>query len=208
MLAEDLEPLGVFDPKATFPLKAPTIGKSCDLRFPTDDEWKERQRKIRFVNIPAGPNASRSETQGEEQASHELFQKIRIDKGEDFDEAEATKMVDALTRCDVLDSALDGGKFYARMRLIGGVEAIHILNIPSERQIRQYRRELADRVSRGRSGRIETTINLAAGERLYDAIVNGPKGYADGASIPVQHKSRAVGELIAALDDLEADDPM
>lgn len=208
-MIENLEPVGLFDPRAVFPLKdTERIKKSCDLRFPTDDEWRARQRKIRSIQIPAGPQQSRTETQGYDEANLDLFNTIRQDKeGEAFDEAEASRMIESLTRCNVLEAGLVDDKFVCRLLLLAGVEVVHILRIPSEKQIRTYQRAVLDTVTKGRRGQVETRLNLGAGERLYDDAKAEARGYADGAAVPLDHKATVATELVLSLEELEVSDP-
>lgn len=204
---ENLEPVGVFDPRAVFPLKDSRIRKSCDLRFPTDAEWRERSRKICFVTTPSGHDRSRTEETGEDAANLALFQSIRQDQGEPFDESEASRMIESITRCTVLESGLVDDRFAVRLLLFSRMEVVHLVKIPSAKQERTYRREVLNRETVGRHGRVESRINPAAGEKLYDALEPEARGYAEGASVPLLHKTTVIGELMQALEELEAADP-
>src|SRR5271157_5558530 len=68
--------------------------KSCEVRFPSDEEWCSWARQQRTVRHFLGRGKSQSEDVDLPKINAELFSKIRTDKdGPVFDEAEAGMVI-------------------------------------------------------------------------------------------------------------------
>src|SRR6204780_3415419 len=82
---------------ATKPFVVPILSggeKSCEVRFPTDEEWCAWARAQRTVRHFLGRGKSHSEDVDLLKINAELFAKIRTDKdGPEFDDAEAGMVV-------------------------------------------------------------------------------------------------------------------
>src|SRR5208282_5229061 len=77
--------------------------KSCEVRFPSDEEWCAWARAQRTVRHFLGRGKSQSEDVDLPKINAELFAKIRTDKDGDaeFDDAEAGMVIGRIERCAV-----------------------------------------------------------------------------------------------------------
>ena len=179
-------------------LRAPGGLKTVRVRFPTDDEWAERQRRRKVIVKQLGRGISETTIPSGEEIDAALLAKIRADdKGPDVDPFEAQKIIEQLSQCDVDDVVLTGDSFRVSLRVPGATPAI-LLNMPSAKDVNDYRRSFA-RVLDLPYGRQELSINLRAAGDLYKRLVQTTEGYAGDA--PIIHQAVAVK---AAIDALEA----
>ena len=90
----------VFD--AAKPFVVPILSggeKSCEVKFPTDDQWCAWARAQRTVRRFLGRGKSQSEDLDLPKINAELFTKIRTDKdGPVFDDAEAGMVIGRIER--------------------------------------------------------------------------------------------------------------
>ena len=83
--------------------------KSCEVRFPSDDEWCAWARAQRTVRHFLGRGKSQSEDVDLPKINAELFAKIRTDKdGPEFDDAEAGMVIGRIERCAVASVEREG----------------------------------------------------------------------------------------------------
>jgi hypothetical protein len=177
-------------------LKTPQGAKDVVVEFPSDEQWKARASKIKIVSKSLGRGKSTSEATKPERANAELFDQIvKIDV--ELDEFEKSQIVERLSRCEVTDSSYTGAGYEITLKVPGG-EAKHTLNMPSAKQVNEYRR-LATRMVSGQHGMTEFTVNLGAGESLYNAVAVKADGY--GGPVPVVHKCVVISEVLHLLED-------
>ena len=70
-----------------------------------------------------------------------LFNRVRIDKGPEFDEAEAAKAIGLLTRQRVTKCEREGETYRVTLVTVFG-ETQHVVNIPFEKDLAVYRRNV------------------------------------------------------------------
>src|SRR5215831_14558732 len=85
--------------------------KTVRVRFPSDDEWAERQRRRKVIikNLGRGVSETTVENGGEIDAA--LLAKIRTEEELELDAYESQKVIDQLGTCDVDDAVHAGDSF-------------------------------------------------------------------------------------------------
>ena len=161
-------------------LRAPAGVKTVRLRFPSDDEWTERQRRRKVIIKQLGRGISETV----------------VPNSEDVDAFEASRIIEQLSQADVDDVVQVGDGFRVTMRVLGGTVS-HVLRMPSAKDVFEYRRGFA-RVLDLPYNRQELIINLAPAAALYKKLVESTEGYA--GDVPVIHQAVAVKAAIDALD--------
>ena len=183
-------------------LRGPDGTKSIRVRFPSDDEWVERQRRRKVIVKSLGRNVSETLIPNREDVDAALLAKIRSEDQPDVDAFEAQKIIEQLATCEVDDVVPVGDAFRVTLRVLGATTA-HLLKMPSQKDVGAYRQGFA-RILDLPYGRQEFTINLRAAGDLYKAIIETTEGYA--ADVPVIHQAVAVKAAVDALDMTFAED--
>ena len=197
----------MFDParQAEIQLRSAEGTKTIKVRFPTDEEWIERQRKRKVIIKQLGRGVSETTIPNAEEVDAALFRKIRLDEGDDVDAYEASRIIEQLSLAEVDDVVPEGAGFRVLLRVPGGTTA-HVLRMPSAKDVIEYRRGFA-RILDLPFNRQELTVNLAAAGALYQKLIHATDGYAGAA--PIIHQAVAVKAAIDALDGMfqETGDP-
>ena len=171
--------------------------KTVTVRFPTDEEWVERQRRRKIIIKQLGRGISETVVPGSEDADAELLAKLRVGDGPEVDAFEASRILEQLAQADVDDVIPEAGAFRVLVRVPGGITA-HVLRMPSAKDVIEYRRAFA-RILDLPFNKQELTVNPAAAGELYKKLCQGTEGYT--GAVPVIHQAVAVK---AAIDALEA----
>lgn len=179
----------------TVNLRTPEGVKTIRLRFPSDEDWIERQRRRKVIIKQLGRGVSETIISGGEDADAALLAKIREGDGE-VDPFEANRIVEQLSQAEVDDVVQTGDSFRVALRVLGGT-VTHLLKMPSAKDVFEYRRGFA-RVLDLPYNRQELTINLGAAGALYKKLITATEGYAGEA--PIIHQAVAVKAAIDALD--------
>jgi hypothetical protein len=177
-------------------LRGPGGLKTVRVRFPSDDEWAERQRRRKVIVKQLGRGVSETTIPNGEEIDAALLAKVRAEEEPEVDAFEAQKVIEQLAICDVDDVEMAGDAFRVSLRVLGGA-AVIVLKMPSAKDVNEYRRGFA-RVLDLPFNRQELTINLRAAGDLYKKLVESTEGYAGDA--PVIHQAVAVKAAIDALD--------
>jgi hypothetical protein len=183
-------------------LRAPGGVKTVRVRFPSDDEWIERQRRRKVVIKQLGRGVSETIVGNGEDVDVALVAKIRSDPAPEIDAFEAVKVVEQLSAAEVDDVVSEGDSFRVTTRVLGGSTS-HVLNMPSAKDVFDYRRGFA-RVLDLPFGKQELTINIAPAGVLYKKLVSSSLGYA--GDVPIIHQAVAVKAAIDAMDNAFAED--
>jgi hypothetical protein len=192
-----MEPV-VFD--ATRPvamqLRTPTGVKTVRVRFPSDNDWTERQRRRKVLIKNLGRGISETTVPSSEEVDVALLAKIRVEEGPEVDAFEASRIIEQLSQAEVDDVVQAGDAFRVTLRVLGGT-VTHLLKMPSAKDVFDYRRGFA-RVLDLPYNRQELTINLAAAGTLYKKLITATEGYA--GEVPIIHQAVALKAAIDALD--------
>src|SRR5512142_2912003 len=177
-------------------LRGPDGVKTIRVRFPSDDEWVERQRRRKVIVKNLGRQVSETLIPNNEDIDAALLAKVRTEEAPEVDAFESQKVIEQLATCDVDDVVLVGDSFRVVLRVLGGT-VTHLLKMPSAKDVNTYRRGFA-RVLDLPFNRQELTINVRAAADLWGKIVEATQGYA--GDVPLIHKAVAVKAAIDALD--------
>ncbi len=178
-------------------LRTPEGLKTIRVRFPTDSEWTERQRRRKVIIKQLGRGVSETTVANAEDGDAALLAKIRDAEEPAVDPFEASRVIDQLSQAEVDDVTQAGDTFRVTTRVLGAT-TVHILKMPSAKDVFEYRRGFA-RILDLPFNRQELTINLAAAGALYKRLSQAAEGYA--GEVPIIHQAVAVK---AAIDALEA----
>ena len=177
-------------------LRGPDGVKTVRVRFPSDEEWAERQRRRKVIVKSLGRGISETVIPNGEDIDAALLAKIRTEEEPDLDAFEAQKIIEQLATCDVDDVAVTGDGFRVMLRVLGGT-VTHLLKMPSAKDVNAYRRGFA-RVLDLPFNRQELTINIRAAAELWKKLIETTEGYA--GDVPIIHQAVAVKAAIDALD--------
>jgi hypothetical protein len=185
---------------ATRPVAVQLLGpggvKTIRVRFPSDEEWAERQRRRKVIIKNLGRGVSETTIQNGEEIDAALLAKIRTEEQPELDPFEAQKVIEQLATCEVDDVLLAGDSYRVTTRVLGG-STVHQLKMPSAKDVSQYRRGFL-RVLDLPFNRQEITINLKVAGELYKKLLAATEGYA--GEVPMIHQAVAVKAAIDALD--------
>ena len=181
----------------TMNLRAPGGVKTIRVRFPSDEDWIERQRRRKVIIKQLGRGVSETIIGNSEDTDAALLAKIRVDEdGPDVDPFEASRIIEQLSQADVDDVAQEGDVFRVTLRVLGGT-VTHLLKMPSAKDVFEYRRGFA-RVLDLPYNRQELTINLGPAGALFKKLLESSEGYS--GDVPIIHQAVALKAVIDALD--------
>jgi hypothetical protein len=191
------------NPNGGFSVTISSAGeKTCTVRFPTDEEWCERVRKVRVYRTPVGRDKFKSDAPGQLEVDLDLFQRIRLDKGDgavEFDAAEASKVITRLDSCRITNTEREGKGFRIWMEVPSSDDEVSILlRDPTQQQTKTYEDSSMSLLSGRRSQEWRSFLE-PAGE-LFDSLVVSQQGYA--AAVPITHKYAALRELLDQCEEL------
>lgn len=179
---------------------APDGHKTATVKYPSDEQWITRMKAQRTIIHDLGRGQSETQIPDTGEADFAMFDAVRVDKdGPTFDSAEAAAVMRRLSLADVGEAVRDGNCFRLPLKVLGA-ETEHVLGMPSERQLLEYRRT-AVRIIEGRHGKSEMRIDLAPAGHLYDELKQSSAGYV--GEVPIIHKSAVVAELVQVLREIE-----
>jgi len=181
----------------TLNLRAPGGTKTIRVRFPSDEEWIERQRRRKVIIKQLGRGVSETIIGQAEDTDAALLARIRLDtNGPDVDPFEASRILEQLSQADVDDVVQEGDAFRVTLRVLGGT-VTHLLKMPSAKDVFEYRRGFA-RVLDLPYNRQELTINLGPAGALFKKLLESSEGYS--GDVPIIHQAVALKAVIDALD--------
>ena len=183
-------------------LRTPAGVKTVRVRYPSDEEWIERQRRRKAIIKQLGRGMSETTVANGEDVDAAMVAKIRSEETPEIDPFEAMKVIEQLAQADVDDVVPEGDSFRITLRVLGAT-TIHLLKMPSQKDVVDHRRAFA-RVLDLPYGRQELRINIAPVAALYKKLVVSSEGYA--GEVPIVHQAVAVKAAIDALDAEFAED--
>ncbi len=190
----------MFDAKQpiTIHLRTPDGVKPIRVRFPTDEEWIDRQRKRKVIVKQLGRGVSETTIPDSQDADAALLAKIRLpqENAPEVDAFEASRVIEQLSQADVDDVVQEGNAFRVTLRVLTGTVS-HVLRMPSAKDVFEYRRGFA-RVLDLPYNRQELIINLAPAGALFKKLLESSEGYS--GDVPIIHQAVAVKAVIDALD--------
>ena len=186
-------------------IRVPNPPKTAHLRLPTNQELLDRLAQQKSIRRTIGRRKSQTEFVPNPKADLDLFNQIRLDKdGPEFDEFEAGNAISKLTYCDVTDCERIGDEYRVTLKTPFG-ETVHLVKIPTQRDITIYRRTVVSSTDLPH-GQEELRYRIEPAVELYDSVVRKIEGYAESfkpGDVPPHHKSAVVVELVQTIDDLD-----
>ena len=186
----------------TLNLRAPEGMKTINLRFPTDDEWIERQRRRKAIVKDLGRGMTETTVVNGEEVDAALVAKLRTEHEPEIDPFEAMKIMEQVSQADVDDVLTEGDTFRVVLRVLGATTT-HVLKMPSQKDAVEHQRSFA-RVLGLPYGRQELRINIAPAGALYKKLLVSAEGYE--GPVPIVHQAVAVKAAIDALNNAFAED--
>jgi hypothetical protein len=191
-----------------FPVQILRPAKTAVLRLPSNQEMRDYLNQQKTLYRDLGRRKGQSENVPNPKSDLDLFNRIRIDKGPEFDEAEAARAIGLLTRQRVTKCEREGEAYRITLATVFG-ETQHEISIPFEKDLAVYRRNVFKAIDLPH-GVEERRYPPEAAERLYDAAIVSISGYIPSigkTDVPPHHKSTIVLELVSAVGDLDPDLP-
>jgi hypothetical protein len=185
-------------------VRVPNPPKLAILRLPTSQEMLDRLDQQKSIRRTLGRRKSQTEFVPNPKADLDLFNKIRLDKGPEFDEFEAGNAISKLTYNEVTDCERTGEEYRITLRTPFG-DTVHLMRIPTQRDITIYRRTVVSATDLPH-GQEELRYRIEPAVELYDSVVSKVDGYSasfKATDVPPHHKSAVVVELVQAVDDLD-----
>jgi len=178
-------------------LQGPEGLKEIVVRFPSDEEWIERQRKRKIIIKRLGRNISETFTPDAEENDLVLLQKIRVDKdGPEIDAFEAERIIEDISKCEVEDIVQEGTVYKVSIRVPGAITE-HRLRMPSSKELITYRRNFSRALDLP-FNRQRLIVNLGAAGELDAKLRQGTEGYK--GPVPIIHQAIAVQAVVGSLD--------
>lgn len=190
-----------FNRDATFMIDLKRQGVKAGLRYPSDEEWIARQRSIKTIVQNIGPGASTTRADGVEEADQELYNLVRNEEAPDLEGATATLLIQRLNKAEPDEPTFEGENLRVPL-LVPGAKTEHVLRIPTESELRKYRKAAYTFIDR-RHGKQELKSYLPAIGDFYDKLRVDVTGYV--GEVPLPHKVAVVVELVATLDAEDAE---
>jgi len=180
--------------------------KICEVNYPSDRQWCELARKKKSIKRQTGRGLSEWEdAPGQESLDKELLDGLRPPEASpEFDKYEASKIVGRLARASLISIERSLDLFRIELRVFGG-EVVHTLKMPTEQDKAEHER-LSSKLASGKR-HMEYRIDLEPSGAIWDRLKSEISGYAEESAVPIVHKAAALAELIAYVQELEAEDP-
>jgi hypothetical protein len=180
---------------ANRPITLKTFGpdgiKPITLRFPTDDEWLERESRRKTIIEFTATGDSNSTVLDADDDELGLLKSLCIGAAPDgIDAAEAGRLIDELkfTFLENEQEVLQGNQLKIVLRIPGAVTT-HVFRMPTSRELDRYDKNLYDQRPYSKR-KIASVRNLRALSDLYSKMILESTGYA-GAQ-PIVHQADAL----------------
>ena len=130
----------MFDANRTFTIGLRTASGKTDVtvRWPTDEEWGAHRRQRRIVQRQLGRGATESEMDTGD-ADAKLYEVIKLNGAPPLSAAEASRVVETIGLCDVMDVRLNAEDAEVDMQTSQG-RVKHTVRIPTIDQVRAMQR--------------------------------------------------------------------
>lgn len=183
------------------------------LRLPTTDELLSYLAAQRSLYRDLGRRTGESEEVPTPKADQALFRALRLDKGVEWDDAEALYAIGIITRHRVESCEREGQQYVVKLSTMFG-QTTHTVSIPFQKDMAEYRRNVykpRDLPHNLEERRFPPEVPV----KLYDKIVVAQSGYAPGGglditkhgtltdAVPPHHKRAVIAELMSALTLLD-----
>ena len=176
-------------------IKVPLMsGGSLEVKFPTDEQWKARQKQRRIIVRSLGRGQSQTEVSGGEDFDLALLGEIS-GGADGVDAAEAALILNQLQWTNVDDVVRQDGGFLVTLRSSWGSIVEYLLVGLTAKQVAAYRRASVTLIDLPH-GQQQIKTNMQPAADLFDALCPAHKG------IPIVHKVPVVSAVVGELDAL------
>jgi hypothetical protein len=171
--------------------------RSVVVRFPTDAELAERQRRrpVLIRNQGRGVTEQVPAEPGEPDLA--LFSKIALNGKPSVTKEEAYQIAEILTSISVLGVEVEGDRAAVTMHVMTGLTVRHSLDVPTAGRVVIFRRA-AFKMSTQPYGVQQIRLNAEAGARLWDECHGRTEDYA--GAVPAIHKDAAARAVVEFID--------
>lgn len=164
------------------------------VRWPTDEEWSAQRRSRKIIRRDMGRGAYENELESRD-ADAKLYDAIKLDGAPPLTQAEASKVIELISFCEVSDVVLRAQDADVNMQTSLGA-VVHTLRIPTIDEATMLNK--ANHYITLPFGRTEIRMNLEAAVKLWDRCGGKVEGYKGG--VPNIHKDTAVRAVIEAVN--------
>lgn len=191
----------MFDSSAEIEIQARLVSTGGEetgvtVRWPSDEEWAVRNRTHKILIRRPGRGVSETIPSDPNEADVKLYTTIAINGAPAMTPAEAMRVLDAISTCDVVNVSIAGVEAIVEMNVLGG-KVIHKVKVPSADQVMRMRRAAYRILDLPYSVQeIRTTPEPAA--HLYDECGGQSTDYK--GAIPVIHKDQVIRSVVEAID--------
>lgn len=216
----------MFDISGEFKVKVVSEGdKLAIVTYPKDADWCARTRAITTVRKHISRSRSQYTPTDTDEFDFELFKKIRVDNGEEFDEVEAASVINRLDSTELISITREGDRmFEVKLKLyqlirtspdgdvFGRSLVTHRVRTPSAKASKKFFQESGSSpVFDGK--KTESRTFLEPSIDLYDSLFIGVEGYAypEGTEqnkiprfIPINHKASVLSEIHIKMAELQS----
>jgi hypothetical protein len=171
--------------------------KKVTVKHLNDGQIERRNRATKILVRRVRGGATEHEVLRNREVDLAIFEEIKV-SGDELEAFEASYVLERLIDTELIDAVREGGCYRVSMDAVGCMTE-HLLNIPTQKQVANYRDHSRKAVHRQRL--MELKVYLEIGRTLYDALLVEKTGYAKGSLVPISHKNRVVDALMDTLAD-------
>jgi len=186
----------MFDTTATITIGLRTAQGKADItvRWPTDEEWSAQRKRRKIFQRQLGRGVSEAEIDTAE-GDAKLYDAIKLNGAPPLDSAEATRIIDAIQRAEVMGVELRAADAEVEMDTMAGAVK-HILTIPTMAQVRALQK--TSHLINLQYNRQQIIASLESAAALWDKCGGKVEGYA--GAVPNIHKDAAIRAVIVAIE--------
>ena len=182
------------------PIPGPEGTTVYRVRFPTDEEWSERARRLITVRRNLGRDATHSDYKDELPIDLELVEKLLADEDQKLDDWTAKTILDVLLNCDTGQFEQGEGEgYYVIEMMVLGCHVKHRLKCPTPKQAGEYNRGAFRTM--GRRNTLEIRLPLEPSGELWSQLLISVDGYENDGEVPIIHKRAALDEMIGLIQN-------
>ncbi|HZF24029.1 MAG TPA: hypothetical protein VE030_11265 [Burkholderiales bacterium] len=187
----------MFDTAATITigLRVAGAGKTdITVRWPSDEEWAMHRKRSKLMMRQMGRGASEMETDSSA-ADQKMYEAIKLNGAPPLTAGEATTIIQAIGKCDVLRVDLGADEAEAELQILTG-RVTHTVRIPTLDEVRKLHRTTRYLNLPYNCQEVRTSMEAAAA--LWDACGGKADGYA--GAVPILHKDSVIRQVIIEIE--------
>jgi hypothetical protein len=169
-----------------------------EVRFPTDHEWGERRRAVKFLTYSLGRGVQKTDAIPSPSTDMKIYEKIKLNGAPPLDDEEASRILDTLGKAEAKDCTWTGAGAVVKLSVPRGTVIHALKRVPTAKEVRLMRessahlRQLPNNVT-------ESRLTIEAPAKLWQDCGGSSENYA--GAIPALHKDAAIRAVIQKLDN-------